>query len=752
MKERRSPTLVRWYLSYILILLLCVASGIGISLYARSVSFRQANQIHQGLMSQVQIDVDSYIRGVFNLFERISLNTNIAKVISGAPAQDPYNTYLLARDFSIYKTDIGYAQNVFLYNGEADKIISSAGYLDAEYYYSLYYPTLDMTFEEFRDNLNKGASRGQLALKTTDNSTMVAFIQTVIPTGSNKKLTACVLLQPSHLAQRLHYIRWNEEISIVIQDEQRQTIASIGPHTLQEEILTGLDQKVPYSEQRFDGKHYGVFSQRSALIPWSYVSVVPISIVYKSAGAIGVIAVISLVACSTVGVLLARSFSRKNYTPLKEAIDVLAQNLDAPIEREGAGNEYAWLKTAAKAYVDKLQTSYAMMEDYNRYIKNHLLFRLLETPFDAHRDAKEMQRAQVHFSEPHFLVLNFYYSENQALLLSTNLEQGKNGLSQAVMNVFGGMMRECFPTEVIDMGDRVSAIINLPSHSSNALECVRENVYKCQEVLEGQLNVGVKCAIGAIHSDIGEIYLSSNEAKEAAGFLTLQDSTSVVLYEDIKNLRQGYSYPLEQERQIVAYIAAGNEEKAVSAARKVFRQNAQYMVGEMRKCLILDMLGTMIKAANQSEATEAMSSLDIMDIVTGNSNEEKLLQAIGNVCRQIEKERAAASRHKGLITEVKKYIGEHYADPDVNVSAIGRQFYLTPAYLSSLFKEETGVSLLDYVNAVRIEKAKELLLQRMNVADVAAATGFRTSGSLIRVFKRQEKMPPGQWVNRVNLS
>ena len=78
---------------------------------------------------------------------------------------------------------------------------------------------------------------------------------------------------------------------------------------------------------------------------------------------------------------------------------------------------------------------------------------------------------------------------------------------------------------------------------------------------------------------------------------------------------------------------------------------------------------------------------------------------------------------------------------------VAETFNLSGAYVSKLFKISTGVGLLDYIHQRRICKAKELLKEGMNVAEVAAKVGYNNSNAFIRVFKKYEKITPGQYGN-----
>ena len=63
--------------------------------------------------------------------------------------------------------------------------------------------------------------------------------------------------------------------------------------------------------------------------------------------------------------------------------------------------------------------------------------------------------------------------------------------------------------------------------------------------------------------------------------------------------------------------------------------------------------------------------------------------------------------------------------------------YLSPAYLSRIFKQETGVTFNEYLNRVRVNKAKELLRRReLRMTDISLAVGYEDQSYFTKVFKR----------------
>jgi AraC-like DNA-binding protein len=101
----------------------------------------------------------------------------------------------------------------------------------------------------------------------------------------------------------------------------------------------------------------------------------------------------------------------------------------------------------------------------------------------------------------------------------------------------------------------------------------------------------------------------------------------------------------------------------------------------------------------------------------------------------------------GLGEKVKSYIDENFRNPDLNISITALYFALTPAYLSGIFRQETGLNLLEYINTLRIEESKKLLEQGHSIVKTAELSGFRGSSTFIRIFRKITGITPGQYKN-----
>ncbi|SFT21770.1 helix-turn-helix domain-containing protein [Paenibacillus sp. BC26] len=84
---------------------------------------------------------------------------------------------------------------------------------------------------------------------------------------------------------------------------------------------------------------------------------------------------------------------------------------------------------------------------------------------------------------------------------------------------------------------------------------------------------------------------------------------------------------------------------------------------------------------------------------------------------------------------------------DLSLTSVAEHVGLHPNYVSHLFKKETGMNVLAYIQQLRVIKAKELLISRpsLPLSEVAMQTGFESQRHFFKVFKKHTNMTPRQF-------
>lgn len=81
---------------------------------------------------------------------------------------------------------------------------------------------------------------------------------------------------------------------------------------------------------------------------------------------------------------------------------------------------------------------------------------------------------------------------------------------------------------------------------------------------------------------------------------------------------------------------------------------------------------------------------------------------------------------------------------ELTVQELSSQVFVTPQYLSRLFRKFLGVSVYEYLTGYRINKSKELLLTHthMKIQEISLASGFTDTSHFISIFRKYTGTTP----------
>jgi AraC-like DNA-binding protein len=97
------------------------------------------------------------------------------------------------------------------------------------------------------------------------------------------------------------------------------------------------------------------------------------------------------------------------------------------------------------------------------------------------------------------------------------------------------------------------------------------------------------------------------------------------------------------------------------------------------------------------------------------------------------------------VQEVVQYLSEH-CETDETLEKIAARFFISKSYLSRIFKEVTGFTVNEYINLVRIKKAKRLLKNsHYSITELSAILGFESLTYFERVFKKLTGLSPKRY-------
>lgn len=139
---------------------------------------------------------------------------------------------------------------------------------------------------------------------------------------------------------------------------------------------------------------------------------------------------------------------------------------------------------------------------------------------------------------------------------------------------------------------------------------------------------------------------------------------------------------------------------------------------------------------------------------------EDLLTAVSEAVTALEAERDRARKlgedtgaeppeGRAVIRRALDYLEARYADPLTSLDLLAEHLGLTPGYVSRLFKAETGRNYTDELAALRVEKAKALLLStNLKLFEVGAAVGWTNPQYFATAFRKATGLSPSEFRER----
>lgn len=104
------------------------------------------------------------------------------------------------------------------------------------------------------------------------------------------------------------------------------------------------------------------------------------------------------------------------------------------------------------------------------------------------------------------------------------------------------------------------------------------------------------------------------------------------------------------------------------------------------------------------------------------------------------------SENHSTVYLIKEFIAGHYQDESLSIKDISEHVFLSSSYICTLFKNETGQTLNQYLTDFRIDKAKNLLIDpRYKITDISARVGYSDGNYFGKTFKKLVGMSPSEY-------
>ena len=207
----------------------------------------------------------------------------------------------------------------------------------------------------------------------------------------------------------------------------------------------------------------------------------------------------------------------------------------------------------------------------------------------------------------------------------------------------------------------------------------------------------------------------------------------------------------ESENRILDAVARGDEEAAIEA----MHQHSRFTYGgrfegtlyqQKNKMIVLNTL--LRKAIEPSKVhpyyIDAISSKYSRIIEEANEvPNEMMWQMTRDYCAYVR--RYSLKEYSPAVQKVMNYVNLNVAEP-LTLKSLAAMCFISRSYLSALFKQETGSTLIDYINTQRVNRAAQLLVQNNHtIAAVAEEVGILDVNYFTKIFKKTLGVTPTRY-------
>lgn len=212
-------------------------------------------------------------------------------------------------------------------------------------------------------------------------------------------------------------------------------------------------------------------------------------------------------------------------------------------------------------------------------------------------------------------------------------------------------------------------------------------------------------------------------------------------------------YPREQIEKMILNIKAAN----VSEVNK----DIDEIVLEMKKMNYPIPLIKVICYELVIAITELMNSTGILseevrpsyvNIIMSSETMDELMEKIRNIannlCQSILERRQ--KDYENSLTRYEMFIKENALKESFSVQLMADHFGMSPSNLSNVYKQWTGMTIMEHVTYIRMEQAKKWLKDesvKMTLNEIVEQIGYNNTSSFIRKFKRMYGVTPRQYAN-----
>lgn len=269
-------------------------------------------------------------------------------------------------------------------------------------------------------------------------------------------------------------------------------------------------------------------------------------------------------------------------------------------------------------------------------------------------------------------------------------------------------------------------------------------------------------ACGSTVSRLGDLRRAYQAAGKAFSYRYLLEGSRIVFYERLQDMALH-----QRALPDLAGLDTVNIDKKIidRLLRTGTRRDVRYVMDEyfhqvgpqhldswmLRQYLAMDIQLTCLSYLSELgigktklyEQCPGMKTID-EQIATVSSTQAYLVDILEQTLRLCENQ--TKGRYDQTISQAKTYIADYYSQEETSLNSVAKAVNMSPTHFSTIFKQETGQTFIEYLTGIRMEKARELLRKTADKTSVIAySVGYRDPHYFSYLFKKINGVSPKEY-------
>ena len=294
-----------------------------------------------------------------------------------------------------------------------------------------------------------------------------------------------------------------------------------------------------------------------------------------------------------------------------------------------------------------------------------------------------------------------------------------------------------YSVHFVPCGDQMCFAIVCAPEDANLVSLCREAVDVISSLPRFFLHIG----ISSYHIDPLGMANAAAEASQAAEIAQYSAEQPVISFSQMPSIPpQTMAHVFEYLKFLKSAIENKNSSGTIQIITELFiyiRDN-KIPIEEVRNiCIYIHQFCINLLFFQDAEDYAAERGLPALKkLIEGSSVDSLEKSMLTFVTLMLDRTASETDSQENLIHTIKNYISQHFRE-ELSLDGLASLIYLSPSYLSKLFKRETGENLSTYMQNVRIDAAKTLLrTTQLKTYEVADRVGIPDPVYFSRIFKK----------------